>query len=281
MDLRARDATGEDYDRFVEFFAMLAAGHTPPPRALWASHLCRSSFFLETPGGETVAYAMCSPYGEHGDVRQVAVAAEWRKRGIGRQLMLAVAERLAAAGCTRWALEVREDNTAAIGLYHSVGLSPVRRQVVLRAGERTLRAIARQRSATAVVSPAPEVDDAHAERVLGLPPGLMARMRSLRPGVLILSLDEPSGPAPGPHGLARWLPDIAEAYGILHPFIARNVAEAGALIHSLLASDAGAANAEVEVTVEEPGVARALEAAGAVVSERLRIMTGPLPAATT
>lgn len=57
------------------------------------------------------------------NVHDLAVRADWRKRGVGRRLLRAVEERARATGCCRLTLEVRGDNDPARELYASLGFA--------------------------------------------------------------------------------------------------------------------------------------------------------------
>ena len=74
-----------------------------------------------------VAYAglLCPPGSGDGDIQTIAVSAEMRGQGIGREMMT---ELLAEAGrreATRVFLEVRADNESAQALYRDLGFIPV------------------------------------------------------------------------------------------------------------------------------------------------------------
>ncbi len=56
-----------------------------------------------------------------GQIYNVAVAEEYRGRGIGRALMCALLKRGRAAGLTAFTLEVRKSNEYAIRLYEKLG----------------------------------------------------------------------------------------------------------------------------------------------------------------
>ncbi|HEU5324757.1 MAG TPA: ribosomal protein S18-alanine N-acetyltransferase [Candidatus Limnocylindria bacterium] len=58
-------------------------------------------------------------------VTTFGVHPDWRRQGIGRQLMLNVAELSLAIGARRMTLEVRVSNEAAQGLYRSFGFEVV------------------------------------------------------------------------------------------------------------------------------------------------------------
>lgn len=62
---------------------------------------------------------------EDADVHTIGVAEPYQRRGIGRALMVHMWETALALGVRRMFLEVREDNTAALGLYTSLGFESI------------------------------------------------------------------------------------------------------------------------------------------------------------
>ena len=56
-----------------------------------------------------------------GDMMNLAVSPDYRRRGIGEGLVEALVAALAEKGATRLALEVRASNVPAIGLYEKLG----------------------------------------------------------------------------------------------------------------------------------------------------------------
>src|SRR5436190_16334836 len=55
------------------------------------------------------------------NIHDIAVSPNTRGKGVGRQLLAAVQAEASALGCCKVTLEVRSDNTRAMGLYRSVG----------------------------------------------------------------------------------------------------------------------------------------------------------------
>jgi len=55
------------------------------------------------------------------NIHDIAVAPDYRRRGIGSALLEAIATQAERMGCCRLTLEVREDNPAAMALYRSNG----------------------------------------------------------------------------------------------------------------------------------------------------------------
>jgi [ribosomal protein S18]-alanine N-acetyltransferase len=72
-----------------------------------------------------VGYVMARISGEEGEILDLAVRPELRRRGIGRQLLLSVWNALGSDGVRELYLEVRESNRAAIELYRGQGFRPV------------------------------------------------------------------------------------------------------------------------------------------------------------
>lgn len=91
----------------LSFREMLAAPHAV---CLAAEH-----------GGALVGYAVGTVAADEGEVLNIAVDEAARGRGIGRQLLLALVDRLEMAGARSLFLEVRASNEAAIALYRSQG----------------------------------------------------------------------------------------------------------------------------------------------------------------
>ena len=82
--------------------------------------------------GEIAAYAgLFAPQGAHeADIQTIAVAANARRAGLGRTLMLALIDEAGARGAAELFLDVRVDKPGARALYESLGFV----QVGIRAG---------------------------------------------------------------------------------------------------------------------------------------------------
>jgi GNAT superfamily N-acetyltransferase len=93
-------------------------------------------WFLAEEGGELAGVALCLPQrgGEPdlGWVSILGVRRPWRRRGLGRALLLHAFAELRARGKTRAGLGVDAGSpTGAVGLYESVGMIVTRRSVTL------------------------------------------------------------------------------------------------------------------------------------------------------
>jgi ribosomal-protein-alanine N-acetyltransferase len=72
-----------------------------------------------------VGYVLARISGEEGEILDLAVLPDKRRRGIGSSLLQAVRQEMEAAGVRELFLEVRESNAAAIALYRTQGFLPV------------------------------------------------------------------------------------------------------------------------------------------------------------
>ena len=89
----------------------------------------RLSLWLVALDGDTVAgYVGSQSVLDAADMMNIAVHPDYRRQGIGRDLVLALAEALQEKGIRSLMLEVRQSNTPAIALYEQLGF----RQVGLR-----------------------------------------------------------------------------------------------------------------------------------------------------
>jgi ribosomal protein S18 acetylase RimI-like enzyme len=73
--------------------------------------------------GRLVATVMAGYEGHRGWINYLAVHPEYRRQGIGRQIMTAVEEKLRRLGCPKINLQVRETNTAVIAFYRRLGFA--------------------------------------------------------------------------------------------------------------------------------------------------------------
>ena len=75
-----------------------------------------------------VGYAGLACVPPEADVQTIALAPEVQGMGVGRALLTALIDESNRRGCTSLMLEVAADNTAAIGLYESVGFEALSRR---------------------------------------------------------------------------------------------------------------------------------------------------------
>jgi RimJ/RimL family protein N-acetyltransferase len=132
-----RPATREDARALAELFAIVAEERdgiaTEPPVDVEtrARHFAESSdeTIVALAGGETIGSLHIDPsrFGS-GDLG-MAIAREWRGRGIGTALMAAAIEHARARGMHKLSLEVFPHNAAAIALYRKFGFVEEGRRV--------------------------------------------------------------------------------------------------------------------------------------------------------
>ena len=84
---------------------------------LRVGYVCR----VVTQGRAVVAYGVMSVGAGEAHILNLCVEQAWRCRGAGKQLLLCLLERAAAAGMGEAFIEVRPSNFAAIRLYQSLG----------------------------------------------------------------------------------------------------------------------------------------------------------------
>lgn len=80
-------------------------------------------FLVGLIGDRIVATVMAGYEGHRGWVNYLAVAPEYRRQGLGRQLMAHVESLLREAGCPKINLQVRAENTEAVQFYRRLGYS--------------------------------------------------------------------------------------------------------------------------------------------------------------
>lgn len=80
-------------------------------------------------GDQLVGYASLMHVSEVGDVQRVVVPAAHRRRGIAGALLRRLLDEAASRGCEQVLLEVAADNSAALGLYTSLGFAEISRRL--------------------------------------------------------------------------------------------------------------------------------------------------------
>jgi ribosomal protein S18 acetylase RimI-like enzyme len=212
MIARAARADEADYAAFTRFWAQLGPGNAAPTRAHWDAQLCPGTMWLVDDHDQPVAYSLTFAFGARGDVRQIVVDEAARGRGVGKQLMAAVAAKLRAAGCTEWRLEVDEHNAAAIALYTAVGMRMHHKISELRMRREACARFGAMRSGRHVVSPVEPADDAALESNLDLGAGQIARWRRARGHAPLVRV--------GMTALTQIWFDFTPEHGLLFPFLA-------------------------------------------------------------
>jgi ribosomal protein S18 acetylase RimI-like enzyme len=81
----------------------------------------RELFLIGMVEGKIIASVMGGYEGHRGWVNYLAVDPAYRKKGIGRKMMLEIESKLRAFGCPKVNLQVRAGNTETMAFYEKIG----------------------------------------------------------------------------------------------------------------------------------------------------------------
>lgn len=264
MKVTVRDSTAEDLLLYLRLLPELGVDDPPPDAGRWASELQPSTLVAER-GGEPVGVCTWVKLEGSGHVRTLIVDPRARRSGAGRALLQVVAEKLRAAGCESWALNVKPDNVAAIGLYTSLGFRRAYGSVALRL---EWAAVARLPQGPPVQARAvtPE-DDAALERLFSLPAGQVAGLRQAKR--VLLTLVDAAGEVVA---LSAYNPSYPGAF----PFRVKEPALARALLEAMRPHALPGAQWTGVVVENDDALAELLEAQGATVRMHIDHYLGSL-----
>jgi GNAT superfamily N-acetyltransferase len=120
MPFTSRLATAADYPIFTRLFPELGVPDPTPTLDHFTTHMLpRVVLLLEADA--PIAYGFWQLYGKRAHVVHVVVDREARNRSAGRALIAAMRDHVIEEGASRWYLNVKRDNAAAIRLYERVG----------------------------------------------------------------------------------------------------------------------------------------------------------------
>lgn len=266
MTLRARPAVAADYPSYARLFPELGTGDPLPSPAAWSSTQRPTTRIYEH-AGSVVAYAYFERMHALAYVRNIVVDPTHRGQGLGLALMRLLADELRSAGCTAWCLNVDPRNTAAVRLYHRIGLRHHHRAFAIRLDWSALANLAFENLPLGTC-PIDPLDDPALEATFDLPPGQLASLRS-KPGRRNLRLRDPADPAAA-LGFASFDPSFPGAY----PFRVVRPGLAPLLLRPLQ-PHAPPGTCMLVIEDDEPLYARLL-AAGATLRLEISHMRGPL-----
>ena len=206
--LRHRIARPDDYAHFTRLMPELQTNDPVPLAAQWTKDMMPGTLIFEE-GDRVVGYAFVQPMAGTGYIRHVVVADGCRGRGIGAEVMRAVAEHLRAAGCARWCLNVKPDNVPAVRLYERFGMRKAYASRAVRLPWATTATLPRDATVALgrVIDPA---EDALVEATFNLPAGQLAAAR-VRVGRVIVGLVS-EGPPREWLGVASFDPSYPGAF---------------------------------------------------------------------
>lgn len=220
-----RPASRADLSTFVQLFPELGVDDPVPDEARWMRDFVPHSVFAEEAGvplGVLFGHAL----GDMGYVRVIIVSPEARGRGVGRSLMQHAREDFRARGCTRWCLNVKEENAAARALYEKCGMSTRYVSTKMRLAWSALARLPASPPAITVREVDPS-EDAMVERAIDMPTGWFAQARGQNLHVFLRVID-PTRPDDAHVGFARFTPSFSGSFpfGVEEPVLARVFLEA-------------------------------------------------------
>lgn len=99
-----------------------STGHNDPNGAIERKVAADDGLiFVAAEGGAIVGTVLAGYDGHRGWLYSLAVAPEWRRRGIASQLVRHAEEALSQLGCPKLNLQVRADNEEVVAFYESLG----------------------------------------------------------------------------------------------------------------------------------------------------------------
>jgi ribosomal protein S18 acetylase RimI-like enzyme len=191
MTFAVRDATPEDYPVFARLFPALGVADPLLTPAQFAARMLPTVVLVEE-ASEPVGYSFWQVHGARAHVVHVVVDERVRGRGAGRALMEEVRRRVLAEKCSRWVLNVKQDNAPAIRLYEGCGLAIEQEGWGMRADWSELATLPAFQGEVAAYTPESAEDVELAAR-FGETPERLRILRS-REGIVLLGLREAGAP---------------------------------------------------------------------------------------
>ncbi|AGC42470.1 acetyltransferase [Myxococcus stipitatus DSM 14675] len=262
----------DEYATFAHLFTELGLEEPPPPESMWVEDMASRTFFAEGPEGVVAGYSTTDVLGAWGYVGQLVVAPFARRQGLGRWLMRHAAQRFRAQGCQSWALNVKRDNVAALGLYTAMGMRRERWGTNLKVTRALLAQLPPVPAGLVVVPLAPSHCEPLTEMWRMLP-GKLARFGTQMGHRLLRLAPEHGGESTSPLGLM----DFRAGSRLLFPFFAASLGHARALMEAAF-SLLGEAHPVLNVVVtDDTPLEQRLRELGAEVSLETYELRGTLP----
>lgn len=209
MALVHRPADASDYPIYARLFPDLGTGDPPPSPDLWRAEIAPYTWLFEQDGAPA-GFLYHQRLAGVAYVRQLVVAPGLRRKGVGKQMMRDLGDDLRNHGITRWCLNVKPDNLAAVHLYESVGMREAYRSVALRFPWTLIHELTLpdRPVRTCPIDPA---EDAAIEEAFRLPPGQLASRRASG-RIVLRRLHDPGTPTSLGLGFAAFDPDFPGAF---------------------------------------------------------------------
>jgi ribosomal protein S18 acetylase RimI-like enzyme len=258
-----RRASIDDHPTFVRLFPELGVDDPIPGRDAWAAGYAPFTLIAHGDGADALGFAFTQEYADTGYVRNVVVAPEARRRGVGRALMEATARHLRGAGKARWRLNVGPQNVAARTLYESLGMRTLYASRAVRLPWAAADALPTSGDVVEELAPA---RDAELEALFDLPRGQLGAQRGMGRTILAARSDERL------RGVAVFAPAFPGAF----PFRALGRGAARRLIEAMHARVADRPHVNLVIDDDEALVSH-LVAGGAEVRQDFLHLAGPLP----
>lgn len=267
-----RSAVPADYERFLPFFAELGLPDDPVPGPdQWAAEWMPSTIFLEI-DGIAAGYGVLRILRGTAYVFHLVTAPSHRGQGVGRALMDELASRARAAGCSQWALNVKEGNASAIRLYQRCGMSIAYRATAMDLAWADTGRLPRDPGEALPARAVDPGEDAGIEAAFGLLAGRLTGLRASA-GRVILRLADPRSPDDLGLGFVCFDPAFpgASPFRVARPTLAAPLLDA-------IRPHARPGDAGVRLVVEnDDALTAALTAAGARTKLALFHMRGDVP----
>ncbi|NKC11863.1 MAG: GNAT family acetyltransferase [Gammaproteobacteria bacterium] len=124
--MEIRKFTDADSDQLKALWRLTLPDEAPynqPDYSLAAKLAFDDMIFVAAGGGTLLGSVMAGYDGHRGWLYCVCVAPEYRRRGLGGQLVQHALAALTHKGCAKVNIQIREDNQAAAGFYATLGFA--------------------------------------------------------------------------------------------------------------------------------------------------------------
>lgn len=168
-----RPARPDDYPVYVRLHGELGVPDPVPAADAFVETIV-PRMWVACDGETVVGYVTWRQYGPLAHVMHLVVDPAMRGKRIGEQLLHYARDGAKAAGCSRWYLNVKRDNTSALRLYERCGLALELEAFALQlAWDRVPRVDVRER-----LLDASDADDATIATLFGVPADRVASFRA-------------------------------------------------------------------------------------------------------